>query len=317
MVESLFFFGSYATVWLVSWLLCALALAVCYPMIRTLILKWHPAPASALLLVIFSIPLLLSLCASTLLFIPELEADLVTEHCHIDCQAHVPELSSIWMASAGLLTMTILFGVLLLRLLRDLKTARLLHNQLATASQKKDSVYILDDSRPIVFTLGWWKNNIYMTTGLIAECRDRDLNIILAHERAHSQRRDNMRLLFARLVLLILPSSLAKKCYEDLHVLSESACDFSAAKTFGSTNVAETLLKIQRLSMRYFEHQGRTIVSEFNGAAIEVRIQNLLNDRPHSKAQELGLRLFVIFLVILSFALVDPLHRGIEMIIGA
>jgi Zn-dependent protease with chaperone function len=316
MIESVIFFGSYATVWLGSWILCALAATLLYPLIRNHLLKWHPEPASTLLLIIFSVPMLLSLFASTLLFIPEIEASLVSDHCHSDCQAHVPKLSSVWLAASGLIIMGALFVTLLTRLSRDLNTAHLLHKQLSLSSKNQNGIYILEDSRPIVFTLGWWRNNIYLTKGLISQCQNLDLEIILAHETAHSQRRDNMRLLVARLMLLVLPSSLANKFYEDLHVLSESACDFAAASRFGSTEVAETLLKIQRVSMQCFELDGRSIVSEFNGSAIETRIKNLLTGRSLSTAQQLGSKLAIAGLVVLSFALLDPLHQGIEMMLG-
>ncbi len=315
-IESIVFLGSYATVWLGSWMLCAVAVAFLYPLVRNHLLKWHPAPASALLLVIFSIPLLLSLFATTLLFIPEIEASLVSDHCHTDCQAHVPKLSSVWLAAMGLIVIVALFAALFIRLSRDLRTARLLQKQLSLSSEGPNGIYILEDSSPIVFTLGWWRNHIYVTEGLIRQCEDKDLDIILAHENAHSQRRDNMRLLIARLMLLVLPISLAKKFYEDLHVLSESACDFAAADKFGSTAVAETLLKIQRVSMQCFELNGRSIVSEFNGSAIEIRIRSLLHGRSLSMAQGLGSKLVITGLIVLSFALVDPLHQGIEIILG-
>jgi beta-lactamase regulating signal transducer with metallopeptidase domain len=316
MVNAVFFAGSFAAVWLSSWLVCALILAISYPLVRKSLFKWHPAPASALLLAAFSFPLILSLFATTLLFIPEIETNLVAQHCHDDCLAHAPELNSIWLAWASLILIALLLGFLFTRVMQDLKTANNLHRHLSITSNYINGIYVLDDTRPLAFALGWWRNKTYLTQGFIDKCQNKDLDIVLAHENAHSSRRDNLRLLIARIALLILPTPLATRYYDDLHTLSESACDFAAANRFGSTEVADTLLKLQRLITNWPEQTSSIVYSAFNESAVEIRIKNLLSNDSSSKTQERYFKLFIVFLLSLSVVLLDPLHRGIEILIG-
>jgi len=283
---------------------------------RRYLLAWHPAPASSLLLILISFPMVLSLLATALLFSPALEASLVSEHCHTNCVAHVPHIGSFWLTLTGLLILSGLTSVLLGRLLVNLHKARTLHKQLSLVATDKTRFYFLDDPRPMVFTLGWLRNIIYVTDGLIESCEAQDFSVVLAHEEAHCRRKDNVRLLLARLVLMVLPPKLARQCSQDLHLLSESACDFVAAAKFGSTNVAETLLKIQRLSTTCFSWQSQQVYSPFTGAEVELRIQNLLSERPLSIAQRMGLNLSVLSLIVLSIVLVDPLHHGMELLLS-
>ena len=119
-----------------------------------------------------------------------------------------------------------------------------------------------------MFTMGWLKSSIFITEGLLKLCSSKDIDIILEHEKAHARRRDNLRLLLGRLLVLVVPPLLAKKFTNDLQLLTEAACDFSTAQKHGALNVAETLLRIQRLSPQRYSYLDKAMVSSFTGSEV-------------------------------------------------
>lgn len=307
--------GSFSTIWLLTWLLCSLCLIVVYPLLREIILKWQPALACKALNLLFALPFLLSLGASCLLFLPE-HAGLVDLHCHDECVAHSPLISSPQLAIVGLLLMSLLLCTLLGKLINQLMQSRRLRNRLLAVSESCEGAWVLQTDTPVVFTVGLLNNSIFLTQGLKARCEARDLDIVLAHEQAHCRRRDNFRLLTVRLLLLVLPRRLSRQCYEDFHLTVESACDFAAAEEFGTTEVAEALLKIQRLSPGPGQWRSPLLASAFTGAEVESRIHALLSGRPATPGQRLMLRALPLMTAIVCLAVVGPLHHAIETLMG-
>lgn len=316
MTELLMFAGTFAMVWLITWLVCSLVLLLCYPVFGQSLQRLHPAEASSLLLLVLAFPVLLSLVSTLLLFMPGLEGRLVSEHCHLNCQAHVPMIHSVGLATMGLFFLSAVLALLGTKLIFHLNMGRRLMSRLQTLASQKENYWLLEDDRPLVFILGWWRNRIFLTRGLLQHCTQTNLEIILAHEREHARRLDNVRLLLARLFLLVLPPGLARKLYADLHVFTESACDLVAAAGSSHLDVASTLLKVQRLAPSQFSYCDAPVASAFSGAEIEQRIKILLaQGSVVSTRQPIGARLCAVALLVCSVLLVDPLHHSVEMLL--
>src|SRR5690606_34077916 len=110
--------------------------------------------------------------------------------------------------------------------------------------------------------------------------------------------------LAGKLLVIIAPPLLARKLTEDLHLFSEAACDFSTAKKHGSLNVAEALLRIQRLSPQRFSHFDKTMVTAFTGSEVESRVMMLLENNTTSKAGKFRPLLYLVLLALLSLLMV-------------
>lgn len=316
MTEVLTFTGSFAMVWLLTWAACSLVLALFYSLLRKQLRRLHPAESSSVLLLLLAFPVLLSLVSTLLLFTPGLESSLVSQHCHENCQAHAPMVQSVELAALGLILMTAVVLLLAAKLVFHLHVSRRLMKQLHALAEPARNYWLLDDDKPLVFTLGWWRNRVFLTRGLLQHCSDSDLAIILAHESAHARRLDNIRLLLARLFLLILPPGLAKKLYADLHVFTEAACDLVAAEESDNIDVASTLLKVQRLAPSRFTYCDSSITSAFTGAETEQRIRMLLeNGARAGRHRPIGSMLCALALLAGSLLLVDPLHHSIELLL--
>ncbi|MEX0962827.1 MAG: M56 family metallopeptidase [Pseudohongiellaceae bacterium] len=315
MADFLLIGGSFASAWLVTWLGCALILLLVYPVLRKRLLSWHPAVSSRMLLLLLAVPFFLSLSTTTMLFLPVTESSLVSEHCHENCQTHMPLLDSMWLGAAGLLVVFLVACTMLGKLLFNIRTAKKLMQHLVGIGKDTGNWYQLPDSQPVVFTLGWWRNRIFVTKGLLQQCDAKDIDIILQHELAHGKRLDNLRLLLARMFLMILPARFSQGIYADLHLFTESACDFAAAEKYGELDVAETLMRVQKLVPREFSYFDNELVSAFTGAEVEQRIRNLAAGSDQFSNLQYVQSLCLIALVSLSFILVDPMHHGIEWLL--
>ena len=294
----------------------ALLLFFIYPLLEGLLQGWHPAIASRTLLLVLAFPFLISLSTTIMLFLPVVENNLVVVHCHENCEAHAPLLDSIWLSAAGLLVILLIMYAILRKLTLNIRTANQLMTHLLHLGKDAGRWCQLPDLQPIVFTLGWWRNRIFITEGLLAKCDSKDIDIILQHELAHGRRFDNLRLLLARLFLLVLPARFAQKIYSDLHFYTESSCDFAAAELYGDLDVAETLLRIQKIIPNEFSYFGSELASAFTGAEVERRIRILAAGGEKFGRRQYSQSIGLFVLVLLSFILIDPIHHGIEWIFG-
>lgn len=308
--------SSFAATWLMCWFLLYLLLWGAYPALRRFLMNLHPATASSAVLALLLLPFLTSLIATALVFTPLLEKNLITSHYHSpDCEDRFPLLQS-GLAIGGVLLFTAgalcgILGKFFSQLLFSLK----LEAKLAILGEKRAEWYVLPHRERLVFTMGWWRNTIFITEGLLKQCSSAELDIILEHERAHARRKDNLRLLAGRLLVLILPGFLSKRIAQDLQLFTEAACDFSTARKHGPLNVAETLLRIQRLSPQRVSYFGNTLVSAFTGSEVEGRVRLLLEGNTNAHASRFRPLLYLVVLLVVSVLLVDPLHHGVEWVL--
>src|SRR5690606_28470950 len=189
--------------------------------------------------------------------------------------------------------------------------------RLVMLSESHPDWFLLPNQEKLVFTLGWLSNEIFITEGMLRECSDRDLAVILEHERAHVARKDNLRLLLSRLMLLAVPTPLARPLQDDLHLFIEASCDFATAAKHGALDVAETLLRVQRLVPDQVSCFNHTLVTAFTGSEVESRILLLVEADTRKREQPFRFWPFLFLLIAFSVALVDPMHHTAELLLGS
>ena len=314
MSEWLLTSGSLAAVWLTVWFVLACLLMALHRLLRPVLHGLHPASASAVLLMLCLAPLLMSLGGAALLYLSGSDGLLVDAHCHDDCAAHVPLVSSVSVAAAGLGTAFTILVLLFGKALRHARSVSQLGRQLECLAEGRRGYRLLQFRQPMVFTLGWMRPRVYVSRGLLSQCDARELGVILSHERAHRRRLDNLRLLTGRLLCVILPGWLKQGLLDDLELFSEQACDFAAARRYGAVPVARTLVHMKRLLQRMPATAG---VQAFTGSEVEMRVHALLGrDRRLllGRMQLLGLLGLVILVVLAG---VEPLHHATEWVLGS
>lgn len=306
--------GSFSAISLVLWLVLSVFFVVIYPLLRGFFFALHPRFGSAILLAYWMGPFLLSITSTSFLFMPEVEGVLVEAHCHEACAEHAPVIDSVGLASFGLAVGGIVLFLLILRCVQTLRQSRQLKAQFRALARHRGAYHLLDSSTPLVFTLGWWKPRIYLSEGLSKACGDTDLSVILLHEKAHQERRDNLRLLLARLCSAILSNAIAQRVMEDLQLLTEQACDFRAAERFGHVAVAETLLKVKRL-ISIPDISVGNVSTAFASRDVEMRIKALLKAQNRIALHPWQVAALASALLMSLTLLISPLHHGSEWVI--
>ncbi|MEX2130515.1 MAG: M56 family metallopeptidase [Pseudohongiellaceae bacterium] len=314
MMETFDYPGSFAVIWLALWFCLSILFVMFYPLVRTWMFKPHPRAGSLLLLAYWSAPALLSLISSVMLFMPSLESLLVDDHCHTDCAAHVPVLGSTLPAMVGLGLAGIITVILICRMLVNLAVANRLQAQFKVIAQANNDYRVIDAAEPMVFTLGWWLPEIYVSTGLIRQTSHNDMEVMLCHETEHRRRRDNLRLLLARIFGVLLPAGFFRQLLDDVRLLTEQACDFKAADYFGEVAVAETLLRMQRVL------QGSALNLPVNASAflaneVEARITAVLDASTRQAFTSGQLAGFGTVLLVFLLFTIEPLHHISEWLI--
>jgi beta-lactamase regulating signal transducer with metallopeptidase domain len=120
--------------------------------------------------------------------------------------------------------------------------------------------------------LGWLAPKIFISAGMQDACSAEDIDCILHHEAAHQKRRDNLRLLAARILTAPLPQCFAQPVLDDFKLCCEKACDLSAAALLSRASVAAALIRVARV-----QQQATPVASlAFVGNRTEQRIVALL-----------------------------------------
>ena len=272
------FLGSLTLIWvLASVAFTVLCLSLNAALVKALD-RLVPRQASTVYLLWCGAPMIMSLLICTLLFIPGLDSIFVAPHCHHDCEvavssAHLPITHSLMIALLGVTACGYIILVIARQLIRHIQTVANIKTKLDYAGIREDDYFVLVDSPPTVFTLGFIRQRMYIAQSLLDLCSAQHLCVINAHEQAHIVRSDNLRLLAARVFCIFLPRFLNKRLLYQLHIYTEEACDDVAAKQYGSVVVAETLLEIHKLV-----NQSRSCAAlntAFAEHAIEARVTAL------------------------------------------
>lgn len=293
---------------LALWLLFGALSCALYPLVRNTMASIDPAQASMLLLAWFAMPVMAAGLTCAVLYSPDVSAWLVTGHCHMgSCRQHGPQSTWAILPAVLLLLWT---GLRFCNCLRcQWLPARRLNRELSALGRRRGDYLELDAAEAAAFTLGGWSPSVFITTGLLAACSPRELGCIVLHERGHRRRRDNVRLLLARLLGQPLPRRWSQAMFEDFRLCCEKASDQFAARAASPEEVAAALLHVARLQ-RESTPPGALA---FTGSHIEQRVRALL---AAPAAQLPGEQVFACVSATLLFilAIANPLHRALELI---
>lgn len=309
MIEQL---GSFALVWLLLWASLTLVFGFAYFLLRNSLVTMYPAHGSALILTYWTSPALLSLLLSVLLFYPQSGLLLISPHCHSNCGEHAPVMQAGVMSWVGLFIITVLIVSLVSRFFIMLVTGQRLRRQLDQLAERRRGFSELKVSDRAVFTLGWWRPRIYISSGLMAHCTEEQLAVIIDHEKAHRYRRDNLRLLLGNVFSLALPPTWRRIMQHDLHLMTEQACDFASAARHGRLTVAETLVHVGRL-LKPGTNSG--LAAGINGSDLNLRVQALLTHNCRAPLSAWHLSGLMMIMAVSVMLVLNPLHHGLEWLV--
>ena len=155
---------------------------------------------------------------------------------------------------------------------------------------------------------------VIVSSGLTDSLERDQLEVVVAHERAHVRRRDPLIRSLAALLSFPLPPSRRRHVLEELELASEQACDEEAAGIVGDRlRVAETLLAVERLGSRNAIAMPVT-ASGIAGGTLTPRVHAMLRDPIESAPRGRAWRFVAVPLLALIAA--DPVHHAVEHLVA-
>ena len=178
--------------------------------------------------------------------------------------------------------------------------------------------YSLPLNIPAAFTAGLLSPKIYLTTALLEQVNQRELDIIVRHEFAHVKSRDPLfKVVFASFACFF-PQGAKHKLIQQLTLLTEQLADSSVTATYDNLDVAQTLINVARMQRNLGVITNRLgcdgmQTSHFGNDQTSIRVQRLVNPVLSSSWLAVGLSLVLIVSVpLLTASTVDSLHHFIE-----
>lgn len=231
-------------------------------------------------------------------------------HPHICSAHHVAAIPNVLLTTlAGLLFLRLAFA--LARVVGASWHARRLRG--ATVAHTPDlppTARVLELDAPQAFLVGALRPLLVVTRGLLDETHRAELDVVLAHERAHLARRDPLRTLLAHLALSFHLPGLARHLANELAVAHEMAADELAARSVKcELRVADTLVKLARA-----HRAAGLLVTSFGASGLERRVQGLLARRRRLDApRAASLWVAAAFMTVVVAFHGDEIHHGIEL----
>ncbi|MGI8333864.1 M56 family metallopeptidase [Actinomadura scrupuli] len=117
----------------------------------------------------------------------------------------------------------------------------------AHKNERHDDVLVLDHPIPVAYCIPARHRPIVVSSGALQRLETRELSAVLAHERAHLQRRHHLILLLLDLMHAAVPYlPITGRAHDRVPVLLEMAADDAAAARFGPQALISALQKLSQ-----------------------------------------------------------------------
>jgi Zn-dependent protease with chaperone function len=239
------------------------------PVRARVLLAWAAAPVTAVTALV-ALALWPSLGAVLGLAVDHCPAH--AGHVHL-CLHHLPARGP-WLAGAvGLGGFVAVAGAALVRALRTAALAARLAG--ARSFELPSGAGVVESPRAFALAAGWFRPRVLVSTALLERLSSEQVEIVVAHERAHAERRDALVVTVARVLSLAHLPSVRRQVLSDLALACEQACDEAAAHACGDrVLVAETILAAERAAGS--AHPLAAPGLAFGGGEVGSRVESLL-----------------------------------------
>ncbi len=184
-------------------------------------------------------------------------------------------------------------------------------------------VTVINVEEPLVGVVGSWRQRIVAAGCVAAACDDEEFRQVLAHEAAHLDARDNLKLL----MLLTMPDALAwlptgRALTERWRAATELEADerASGADPRKRVALASALIKVARMSIASGRPRGtaKAVRPSAPLAGLEQRVWRLLAPSPVMRRNFRGRRVLTCALLVplLAVPLYASVHRLIEALVA-
>jgi hypothetical protein len=181
----------------------------------------------------------------------------------------------------------------------------------------------VDVSFPIVAVIGLFRPTLVVARSVLAKCTAEELRAVVAHERSHIGRRDNLR----RLAMMAAPDVLSwlpvsARLFDRWNEATEEAADDEAGKAQadGRLHLASALVKVARLAEHAPAPLNVPASALYSGGSLESRVRRLLDGparpvAPHVDAIKMLAVFSIAIAVIIAAAQLPGVHDWLETIV--
>lgn len=262
--------------------LVAMAAALVHRSVATRARALPPSLRARVLIAWAATPVAIATALVSLALWPSLGAalGLAVDHCpahagHVHlCLHHLPARGPGIIGALGLATFAVVSGSALVQGVRSAALAIRLAR--APSFELASGVGVIKSSRPFALTVGWFRPSVLVSTALLERLTPAQIEIVVAHERAHAERRDALAVTAARILTLAHLPSVRRRILAELRLACEQACDEAAAQVCGDrARVAETIVAAERAAAS----MGPFIAAAglaFGGGDLVGRVESLL-----------------------------------------
>lgn len=193
-------------------------------------------------------------------------------HVHL-CLHHLPARGPSLVGALGLVAFAAIAGSALVRGVRSVSLAAGLAR--TPSFELASGAGVVESSRPFALTVGWFRPRVLLSTALLERLTPSQLEIVVAHERAHAVRRDALAVTVARVLALAHFPAVRRRILADLTLACEQACDEAAARECGDrVLVAETIVAAERAAAGLGPFPSAGLA--FGGGEVVDRVESLL-----------------------------------------
>lgn len=205
----------------------------------------------------------------------------------------------------------------LLRMLTDNGREETLRSQLKEwGIAWPGEIHVVAIGFPFCFVMGWRHPRLLLSTAVLDGLSPAQVAAVVAHERAHLDRRDNSWRVIAHLASLAHLPGLGQRAYDLWAFSAEVACDDRAAARLGSrVAIADALVRFQRLlNERGGSGKGLSPLGAafLQAGMLDRRVRLLLENPPAGRA---FFGYWPWLLLPLALWQADAVHHGLEMLL--
>ncbi|PHS76279.1 MAG: hypothetical protein COB19_00265 [Porticoccus sp.] len=173
-------------------------------------------------------------------------------------------------------------------------------------------IIVLESRTPVAFATGLLNPRCYVTTGLIGQVSEAELDIILAHERTHIKHKDTQKKLFFALLASLYPKPIAQRLNGLFSLATEQLTDADVSQSYSVFEVAQTLVNVAKIRRFSGDSVNTVSINYFITDDVDVRVRALVAPQKIRSFPWAHCLLIMMLTTTLSFAGVDTLHHLIE-----
>lgn len=175
-------------------------------------------------------------------------------------------------------------------------------------------IIVLESRTPVAFAAGLLNPRCYVTTGLIGQVSEAELDIILAHERVHIKHKDTQKKLFFTLLASLYPKPIAQRLNRLFSLATEQLADAHVSQSYSVFDIAQTLVNAAKIWRFSGGNVNALSINYFIADDVDMRVRALVAPQKCRSFPWACCLLIMTLTTILSFVGVDTLHHLIEAI---